>query len=174
MKTKIITTILATVLITTLKLNSATHTVTNGNDSGTGSLRQIVLNANSGDTIIFASNVSDVYLVEDDIIIDKDLTIIGGTGDDKVTIYAGSRRIFYIDVDYELAISNLILTGAYHNNYGDDGGAVYVDYSTFIADNCIFSNNVNQYGGAVGFCMVISSQLTVYSQIIQVFGMQVQ
>ena len=120
-------------------LNAATHTVTNGNDDGTGSLRQIVSDANSGDTIIFAPNVSEIYLVDDDIIIEKDLTIIGGTGDNKVTIYAGSQRIFYIDVDCKLAISNLILTEAYHNNFG---GAVWVNYSTFIANNCMFSNNI--------------------------------
>jgi len=140
---------IATMLFLSANLNSATHTVTNGNDAGAGSLREIVANANSGDTIIFAPNVSEVNLTGSDIEIDKDLTIIGGTG--KTTIYAGSRRIFYVDVACSLAISNLILTGAYHYNLVG-GGAVFVDYGTFIANSCEFLNNtayVGVGGGAV-------------------------
>ena len=136
---------LATMLFLSANLNSATHTVTNGNDSGAGSLRQAVFDANSGDTIIFASNVSEVNLTGTDIEIDKDLTIIGGT--EKTTIYAGSQRIFYVDVACNLSISNLILTEANHYNW--DGGAVFVDYGTLIADNCVFSNNSAESGGAV-------------------------
>jgi hypothetical protein len=46
---------LATLLIfsASFNLDSAILTVTNSNDAGTGSLRQTVLDANSGDTIIF-------------------------------------------------------------------------------------------------------------------------
>ena len=149
MNTKFIKFFIAAVLFSSFNLTvvATTHTVTNGNDAGTGSLRQIVADANSGDTIIFAPNVPDVYLTDSDIYIDKDLTIIGATGDDKVTINAGSRRIFSIDKFNNLAISNLILTGANHNN---DGGAVRTaEYSTFTATNCIFSNNAADYGGAV-------------------------
>jgi len=53
-------------------LNAATHTVTNGN--GAGALRQIVADANSGDTIIFASNVDVVSLTNQHITINKNLT----------------------------------------------------------------------------------------------------
>ena len=135
---------IATMLFLSANLNSATHTVTNGNDAGAGSLRQAVFDANNGDTIIFVSNVSEVNLTGSDIEIDKDLTIVGGTGDEKTTIYAGSQRIFYVDVACNLAISNLILTDANHNSYA---GAVLVDYGTFIANNCIFSNNTAVWGG---------------------------
>jgi len=135
-----------TFLFTALNLNSATHTVTNAYDNGaTGSLRRIILDANSGDTIIFASNISNVFLAGSDINIYKDLTIIGGTGDEKTTIYAGSRRIFYVDGNYHFTVSNLILTDADCNNsYG--GGAVYVKYGTFTATNCTFTNNTSYNG----------------------------
>jgi hypothetical protein len=56
---------------------AATITVTNGNDSGAGSLRRAILDALSGDTINFAPNVTIVNLTSDELVIDKNLTITG-------------------------------------------------------------------------------------------------
>jgi len=145
--------LIATMLFLSANLNSATHTVTNGNDAGAGSLRQAVFDANSGDTIIFASNVSTVSLTSGQITIDKSLAINGGSDtNQKITIDGNNNsRIFYVDMGCELSISNLILTGAYCNILGGvSGGAVGVDaYGAFIANNCEFSNNTAWFGGAV-------------------------
>ena len=70
---------------------AATLTVTNGDDSGAGSLRQAVVDASGGDTIQF-SGVTTVVLTSGSITIDKDLTIDGGTG---VTIDAEGNSQFY-------------------------------------------------------------------------------
>jgi len=135
-------------------INAATHYVTTSADNGTGSLRQIVANSNSGDTIRF--NVASVNLTGSDIDISKNLTIIGGAGDNKVTIKAGSRRIFYVNANYKFIISNLILTGANFSIAGVNGcgGAVFINYATFTATNCEFINNsvnvgntYDMYGG---------------------------
>ena len=125
---------------------TATHTVTNSNDNGAGSLRQLVLSAVSGDTITFA--VSKVNLTGIDIDISKNLTIIGQSPTNKVTISAGERRIFSI-TNNKLTISNLILTGA--NNVSASGGAVFIPSptATFIVNNCVFENNIATYGPAV-------------------------
>ena len=56
---------------------AATITVTNGNDSGPGSLRQAIVDASSGDTINFAPSVTTVNLTSGELVIDKNLTITG-------------------------------------------------------------------------------------------------
>jgi hypothetical protein len=53
--------------------------VTNGGDSGAGSLRQIIANACPGSTITFQSGVSTVTLTTAELAINKNLTIDGGS-----------------------------------------------------------------------------------------------
>ena len=54
---------------------AATITVTNGSDSGPGSVRQAIVEASAGDTINFAPSVTTVNLTSDELLIDKNLTI---------------------------------------------------------------------------------------------------
>src|SRR6516162_3749071 len=56
---------------------ATTITVTNGNDSGSGSLRQALADANDGDTINFAPSVAAVTLTTAELAIDKSLTLSG-------------------------------------------------------------------------------------------------
>jgi len=135
-------------LFTALNLNSATHTVTNGNDSGEGSLRQIVAEANPNDTIIFLSNVSTVTLTNGQITINKNLTINGGSGDKRVVIsryidtvhniHIGIFRITVADIDFR--INNLIIENG-KGNAGGGGLELRGQNNNFIATNCIFRNN---------------------------------
>ena len=53
--------------------------VTNGNDAGTGSLRQALADAVTSDVITF-EGVSTVTLTSGELLVDKQLTINGGTG----------------------------------------------------------------------------------------------
>jgi len=59
-----------------MSAHAATITVTNTNDSGPGSLRQALANANNGDTINFAVTGS-ITLTSGGLTIDKNLTISG-------------------------------------------------------------------------------------------------
>ena len=52
--------VIAALLLSATDTPAATITVTNGNDSGPGSLRQAILNASSGDTINFAPSLTTV------------------------------------------------------------------------------------------------------------------
>src|ERR1700757_3221543 len=62
---------------TTAKGNrpATTITVTNGNDSGPGSLRQALADANDGDTINFDPSVNIVTLTSTELAIAKSITI---------------------------------------------------------------------------------------------------
>src|SRR5258708_7064932 len=64
---------------TTAKGNrpATTITVTNGNDSGPGSLRQALADANDGDTINFDASVGTVTLTTAELAIEKSLTLSG-------------------------------------------------------------------------------------------------
>src|SRR5438552_14167856 len=61
-----------------------TITVTNTNDSGPGSLRQALLDANDGDTIEFALN-GTINLTSGELVIDKNVTI-SGPGSNSLTV----------------------------------------------------------------------------------------
>ena len=62
---------------TTAKGNrpATTITVTNGNDSGPGSLRQALADANDGDTINFDPSVNIVTLTTAELAVTKSITI---------------------------------------------------------------------------------------------------
>ena len=69
----------ASVLLAVDSTFATTFTVTNLNDSGSGSLRDTIAAANSGDTIVFAVT-GTIALSSPEILIDKDLTINGPAG----------------------------------------------------------------------------------------------
>ena len=129
------------------------HTVTNENDTGPNSLRQLIDAAQSGDIIEFASGVDNIVLASE-ISIDKNLTINGRDINDKITIDGNNNsRIFIMSMSSTLAVSNLVLQNGKVEN--QNGGAVWVENGChFIATNCFFENNqvATGYftGGAVG------------------------
>jgi len=69
--------VIAVLLLSAIGTRAATIMVTNGNDSGPGSLRQVIVDASSGDTINFAPRVTTVNLTSGELVIDKNLTITG-------------------------------------------------------------------------------------------------
>ena len=163
---------IATMLFLSANLNSAMHTVTNGNDAGAGSLREIVANANSGDTIIFASNVSTVTLKEQ-ITIDKSLTINGGSGDKRVAIgrdtmtyghghgsYTIRTRIFNIPAsNIEVNLNNLIIENG-KTDYRSAGIDVFGGNSNKVKiTNCIFRNNTGGVHAGGRAIMIAASEV---------------
>ena len=138
---------------------SDTITVTTGNGSGVGSLKEAILIANENadaDTIIF-KDVDIIKLTEELPVITSRVVIDGGT--DGVTIDADAdvnagikRRIFKIEYSPQpeeandstcvVALSRLTLI----NGYEDHGGAVW-SRSPLVIDSCTFVNNTSVYGG---------------------------
>ena len=122
-----------------------TRTVNNGNDSGSGSLRNTIAAALAGDTIVF-SGVTTVTLTSDELLIDKNLTINGGTNGVTITRSGGTQfRIFHIDSGVTAELRKLKITNG--NNPGQAGGVQNTGVLTMI--DCEVSGNASGQAGGV-------------------------
>lgn len=129
-----------------LRANATILTVTNGDDDGAGSLRQAIASAASGDIIEFASGVSTVTLTTDQLSINKNLTIDGGTG---VTVQRSSAdetpefRIFYINSGVVAEIKHATITNGNTPYCSDDndGAGIYVAGDLTMEDSHVYGNS---------------------------------
>ena len=89
-----------------LPVHAAPITVTNTNDSGSGSLRQALVNAHDGDTITFAVT-GTIVLTSGELAVNKNVTI-SGPGNDQLSIDGNQALlVFGIFPDKTAAISGL-------------------------------------------------------------------
>jgi len=94
----------------------STFTVTNTNDSGAGSLRQALIdaNANAGaDTVVFDAAVSGTITLASQLAV-TDSVIIQGPGSANLSVSRATEQIFYLyqaGVSKDVSISGLTLTG---------------------------------------------------------------
>lgn len=101
-------------------------TVTNGLDSGAGSLRQAIASAVAGDTITFASGITTVTLSSGELSLAQSLTIDGdldnnGTAD--VVIDANySSRVLSITSGSTVTLDGLVITHGSLSGVGGRGG----------------------------------------------------
>jgi hypothetical protein len=133
---------------------ATTITVTNGNDSGPGSLRQALANANDGDTINFDASVGTVTLTTAELAIDKSVTLSGAP--QMVTVARASQtefRIFHVLPSHSVEIDGLTISGGHIT--GDNGGGILNDNSTLTIAHCavygnaIVSGSANNFGGGI-------------------------
>ena len=165
-------------LFLTVSSFAAKITVTNGADSGAGTLREAITNAVANDTIVFANTVTTVYFASR-ITLDKNITISGNEITNTVFQNApvwldptGFKRYFSIQTNIEATFNYLTMKdnigncsgGAINNagtlnlnhcifsgnKAGDSGGAI-ISSGNLIISSCVFSNNIspNGPGGAI-------------------------
>src|SRR6516165_9653220 len=104
---------------------ATTITVTNGNDSGPGSLRQALADANDGDTINFDASVGTVTLTTAELAIDKSLTLSGAP--QMVTVERASQtefRVFHVMPGHSVEINGLTIYGGHITS--DNGGGILI------------------------------------------------
>ncbi|MGF1590842.1 MAG: right-handed parallel beta-helix repeat-containing protein [Pleurocapsa sp.] len=129
----------------------AVITVTNNADQGSGSLRQAVYNAKSGDTIKFDSNLSQrTITLSSGLWLNKNLTFDGGNAP-GLTISGGKKtNIFWVggvNQSLNLTVKNLTLADSYYK--AEAGGAIWAQENSKInIENVNFNRNVS-HGAAL-------------------------
>ncbi len=115
-----------------IHMEAATIIVTNTNDSGPGSLRQALADANHGDTIDFAVT-GTIQLISDGLLIARNVTI-SGPGADQLAI-DGNQAEFVLSVSPQItaAISGLTIRNGYFGIYNQQG--------RLSVSNCVVSGN---------------------------------
>src|SRR4029077_4081095 len=141
---------------TTAKGNrpATTITVTNTNDSGPGSLRQALADAQDGDTINFDPSVNIVTLTTAELAITK--SIIISASPQMVTVQRSSQtefRIFHVMPGHSVEIDGLTISSGHIT--GGNGGGILNDNSTLtiahstVSGNAIASFSGNNFGGGI-------------------------
>ncbi|HEU0208553.1 MAG TPA: choice-of-anchor Q domain-containing protein, partial [Candidatus Udaeobacter sp.] len=147
--------LLAAIFVAYAYTFAATISVTSSADSGSGTLRQALADAQNGDTIAFALNLpATISLTSGELLIDKNITI-SGTGAQLLTVAraqgAPHFRIFHITPGRTVTIQGLTITNGYINFGFVSGGGIYNDHSNLTVNKCIITgNSAHSQGGFSG------------------------
>ncbi len=137
-------------------------TVTSQTDSGPGSLRQAIASAKAGDTIKFASSLSNksITLSSGQLTVNKNLTI-DGAGAAGLTISGNkAHRIFDIRNDANsnpttFTLRNLTIANGKTTGVGEDGAGAAIRTATgtklTVEDSLFRNNSANGSGGGAIF-----------------------
>ncbi len=124
-------------------------TVLNTNDDGFGSLRWAISNVCDFGTIDFTNSLTNktIVLTNGELLVDKNLTIIG-LGADKLAISGnGNSRIFEFGFGKSNSVSGLTLTHG-EGSVGS-GGAIFHDFGSLVLSGCVISGNSATDGGGI-------------------------
>lgn len=153
--------VIAALLLNAIDARAGTVTVTNGNDSGQGSLRQAIVNASLGDTISFAPSVTIVNLTSAQLVIDKNLSIVG-PGANRLTVQRSSNapefRIFHITSStVNVSISGITISNGISfwdfrccAGFLSAGGGIWNAGVLTLSDSTISGNQATFGGGGGG------------------------
>ncbi len=129
-------------------LPAAIIVVTNTNDSGPGSLRQALVDANDGDTINFDSSLNGqkITLTSGQLNVDKDVTISGLGANNLAVDGSAQSRVFYVNPGKTVTIEGLTVG----NGHSDFGGGIYNGDATLTVSNCtVIGNSATATGGGI-------------------------
>jgi hemolysin type calcium-binding protein len=134
----------------TATAQAADFTVSNLNDSGPGSLRQAILDANAtpgADRVLFQSTLTGQITLGSELLV-SDATQVLGPGPDKLTVSGNNNSgIFEVDLtaapNTPVTISGLKLTGG-----ADIGGSAITNkYANLTVANAVISQNTADFEG---------------------------
>lgn len=145
MKTRVL--IAAVITMATLPAYAATITVTSTNDSGSGSLRAALASAANGDIIDASSITGTVLLTSGELLVNKNVNIIGPGPSNLAVDGNASSRVFHIANAVSAAISSLAITNGSVAGFYSSGGGIFNDDGALIVSNCALSGNSAGYGG---------------------------
>ena len=125
-----------------ISMHATTVTVTNTNDSGPGSLRQALADANDHDTITF-SVTGTIGLTSGELLVNKVITISGPGAASLALDGNGNSRVFHIGSRRPVSISGLTITNG--NGASGGGGAIWNDHGALTLNNCAVDFNRTAY-----------------------------
>jgi hypothetical protein len=138
--------------------------VTNTNDSGDGSLRQAIFDAdssNSGDTIAFQSGLTGtITLTSGSLVIEDSLTINGPGASTLAISGGGSSQVFVVDMDATVSISGLTIESG--STKGSDGGGIESFGTLTVTDSVIADNSAHGGGGISSFGTLTLTNATIF------------
>ena len=133
---------------------AATYTVTSNEDSGEGTLRQAIIDANAttevDDDIVFnLGSGNETITLSSELSIYDNLTIDGdntGSGTDITIDGDNSCRVFYIHPGWTVTLDNLTI----QNGNSDWGGGIWNTNSNLTIKDCTITGNRTSHGGGGG------------------------
>lgn len=145
------------VLANASSASAATYTVVNNSDSGAGSLRQAILEANGSvdnDTIVFDSSLAGQTITltsgEIQILGGNGSLTINGLGADRLRISGNNQsRVFFIQVNTTVAINGITVTGGNGVGVFPDMGGGIANSGNLTLSNLIVSGNSTAQGGGI-------------------------
>ncbi len=145
---------LALILLTGMAVaRGATITVTNTNDTGSGSLRQAIASASSGDTIDFAlmGCPCSIAITSGGLIIDKNLSILGpGPSQLTATVNGTSHFVIQVDAGVTALIDGIAISGAVQTPTPQTSGSGIVNRGSLTVSNAVvFGNQGGVFGGGI-------------------------
>jgi len=145
---------------------ATTITVTNPNDSGPGSLRQALADANDGDAIDFDPSLKGqtISLTSAELVINKSITI-SGLGPNLLAVSraqnAPAFRIFDLMPGRSVTIQGLTISNGLAPEFGCGGGILDQGSSLSLINCTVSGNSTDGTGG--GICADANATLTIDS-----------
>ena len=145
---------------------AGTITVANTNDSGAGSLRQAITEANPGDTIVLPASASHYAAKSAELVIEKSLTITGAGARDTVIDAMGEpHRVLKIAAG-TVTISGVTITGAKESLQDGAGVDIEGTASVTLSNVSVSGNTVKMIGDGGGIEASGSTNLTINASTI--------
>jgi hypothetical protein len=137
-----------------IRAHATTIIVSNINDSGPGSLRQALLDANDGDTIDATGISGVITLITGELLVDKSVTMNGAGADVLAVDGNAASRVFQITSGQTVTISDLTIRNGHDDNIGggidNEGGAALTITNSTLSGNMAGSvGNPSVEGGGI-------------------------